>query len=125
MKGLLRMAARVVSLHLPLHPRPRPACRSIGRHAKDQLLLLVLLGAAAHNLDLVRIDQLAAVVELERDIADQEGPDFVAKAVGIERTLSARPKSVLFASLICTKPIQTQPSAEAPVLHQNIRPEEW
>jgi len=125
MKGLLRMAARVVSLHLPLHLRPRLLYRPIGRHAKDRLLLLVLLGTAAHNLDLVRIDQLAAVVELERNVADQESPDFVAKAVGIERTLSAEPKSVLFASLICTEPIQAQPSAEAPVLHQNIRPEEW
>lgn len=112
MKGQLRMADPMVSLHLPLQLRPRLSCQSIGWHARDRLLLLlllVLLGAAAHDLDLVGIDHLAAVVKLERDVTDQEGPDFIAEAVGIERPLDAEAESVLFVSFVCTEPIQTQP----------------
>ena len=50
------------------------------------LLLPWLLRIAAHNLDLVRRD-IVLVVELEVDILDEERPDFVAEAVGIQMTL--------------------------------------
>lgn len=65
------------------------------------LLLVVLLGAAAHDLDLISIDRLAAVVELESDVADQEGPDFVAEAVGVEGALRSERRAesaLLFSS---------------------------
>lgn len=52
------------------------------------LLLVGALRAAADDLDLVCHNRVAAVVHLERDILDQEGPHFVTEAVGIERTLS-------------------------------------
>jgi len=57
------------------------------------LLLFRLLGTAADDLDLVGLHRLAAVVELEGDVTDQEGPDFVAKAVCVERALCSTPWS--------------------------------
>lgn len=43
---------------------------------------LVLLGAAADNLDLVGVD--SGVLHLEGDVLDEEGPDLVAEAVSVE-----------------------------------------
>jgi hypothetical protein len=45
------------------------------------------LAVAANDLDLIGMDRLAGVIHLEGDILDQESPDLVAKAVGIEMTL--------------------------------------
>lgn len=46
-----------------------------------------LLGVAANNLDLVRRDGRTAIVHLECDILDEEGPDFVAESIGIKTSL--------------------------------------
>lgn len=54
----------------------------------DILLLTRLLGVAAHDLDLIRCD-IILIVQLEVDILDEERPDFVAEAVGIEMALQA------------------------------------
>ena len=45
-----------------------------------------LLGVAAHNLHLVRMDHIL-IVELEVDILDQERPDFIAEPIRIQVTL--------------------------------------
>lgn len=50
------------------------------------LLLPRLLRIAAHNLDLLGCD-IVLIIELEVDILDEERPDFVAEAVGIQMTL--------------------------------------
>lgn len=50
------------------------------------------LAVAAHNLHLVGSD-CGLVIQLERYILDQEGPDFVAKSVGIEVTLQIERRS--------------------------------
>jgi len=50
------------------------------------LLLSGLLCIAAHDLDLLGLD-ITLIVELEVDILDEERPDFVAEAVGIQMTL--------------------------------------
>ena len=52
----------------------------------SSLLLPRLLRIAAYNLDLLRRDVIL-VVELEVDILDEERPDFVAEAVGVQMTL--------------------------------------
>ena len=45
------------------------------------------LGIATNDLNLIRLNR-RRILKLERDVLDQEGPDFVAEAVGIEMTLS-------------------------------------
>ena len=62
-------------LHFMIGPLPQPS-----------LLLPRLLRITAHDLDLLRRD-IVLVVELEIDIFDEERPDFVAEAVGIQMTL--------------------------------------
>lgn len=47
------------------------------------------LGVAADNLDLLGLDGVL-VVKFEVDILDQERPDFVAEAVGVQMTLEAQ-----------------------------------
>lgn len=54
------------------------------------LLLPRLLRIAAHDLDLLSRD-IVLIVQLEIDIFDKEGPDFVAEAVGIQMTLFVGP----------------------------------
>lgn len=64
-------------------PRPRPT----------PLLTFRLLGVARHNLHLVDGDGVAGVVrtvQLERHVFDDESPHLVAKAIGVEATLSSR-----------------------------------
>jgi hypothetical protein len=56
-------------------------------NVEELLLLLGTLGAAANDLDLVGLDGLASIVQLEVDIANEEGPDFIAEAICIERSL--------------------------------------
>ena len=53
----------------------------------DLLRVAGSLAVAAHDLDLIRMDCLARVLHLECNILDQEGPDLIAEAVGIEMTL--------------------------------------
>ena len=67
-----RKAQQIRPWHIPF---PHPS-----------LLIPRLLRVAAHNLDLLRRD-IVLVVELEVDILDEERPDFVAEAVGIQMTL--------------------------------------
>ena len=62
----------------------RPPLHILFSHSS--LLLPRLLRIAAHNLDLLRRDVIL-VVELEVDILDEERPDFVAEAVGVQMTL--------------------------------------
>ena len=50
---------------------------------------------AAHNLDLLSLD-VVLIVKLEINILDEECPDFVAEAVGIQMTLYT-PRSVAIA----------------------------
>lgn len=52
------------------------------------LLVIRLLRTAADDLDFVRLNRVAIVVELESDIADEESPNLIAEAVGVERALS-------------------------------------
>ncbi len=47
------------------------------------------LRVAADNLDLLGLDRVL-VVKFEVDILDQERPDFVAEAVGVQMTLEAQ-----------------------------------
>lgn len=51
----------------------------------------------AHDLDLISRERLR-VVHLERDVLDDEGPDVVAEAVGVEVTLGAP-------SVLCAIPL--------------------
>ena len=51
------------------------------------LSLSRLLRVTADNLDLIRLDLLAVVVQLEGDVFDEESPNFVAESVGIEASL--------------------------------------
>lgn len=44
------------------------------------------LRVAAHNLDLVRLDGVR-VVELERDVLDNERPNLIAETVRVEMAL--------------------------------------
>jgi hypothetical protein len=48
--------------------------------------LCLLLALAGHNLDSLGLD-VVCVVQLELDVLDNEGPDLVAEAVGIEVSL--------------------------------------
>jgi hypothetical protein len=48
------------------------------------------LRSTRYYLDLVRRNNLAAVLHLEGDVLQLEGPDFVAEAVGIQTSLSRR-----------------------------------
>lgn len=57
------------------------ACEAVSYRRGD----LILLGAAADDLDLVGVD--GGVLHLEGDVLDQEGPDLVAEAVGVEVSL--------------------------------------
>ena len=58
--------------------------------------MFVLGGAALgfrstrHDLDLIGIDDLAAVLHLERDVFELEGPDLIAESVCIQTPLHAR-----------------------------------
>jgi len=45
------------------------------------------LAVAAHDLDFICMDRLAGIIHLEGDVLDQEGPDLIAEAVGIEMAL--------------------------------------
>ena len=53
------------------------------------LSLSRLLRVATDDLDFLRL-YIGLIVQLEVGVLDQEGPDFVAEAVGIEMTLSVR-----------------------------------
>ena len=53
---------------------------------QPRLLLPRLLRIAAHDLDLLRRD-IVLIVELEVDVFDEERPDLVAEAVGIQMAL--------------------------------------
>lgn len=44
------------------------------------------LGVAANNLDSIGLDRVL-IVKFEVHILDQEGPDFIAEAVGVQVTL--------------------------------------
>lgn len=44
------------------------------------------LRIAAHNLDLVGLDR-SLILQLEVDILDEKGPDFIAEAVCVQMTL--------------------------------------
>ena len=46
------------------------------------------LGVTANNLDFIGLDRVL-VVEFEVHILDQEGPDFVAEAIGVQVTLDS------------------------------------
>ena len=48
------------------------------------------LGVAADNLNLIGLDGVGAVIHLEGNILDEEGPHFVAESVRIEAALFAR-----------------------------------
>ena len=76
---------RRVRLLLPLGLR-RTALLSIGP-----------LGAAADDLDLVGRDRLRAVLHLEGDPFDQEGPHLVAESVRVERALEGQARLDLLA----------------------------
>lgn len=71
------------------------------RRPFSSLALARTLGVAADNLDLVRHDNLAAIVELEVDVLDQEGPHLIAETVGIERALYAQRRVLLISSCSC------------------------
>ena len=69
---------------------------SLGR----QLLFLRPLGAAADDLDLVGLDGLAAIIELESDVPDEEGPYFIAETVCVQRTLFGEERRNLRSALL-------------------------
>lgn len=46
----------------------------------------LVLEGTANNLDLLSLD-LLRIVQLEFDVLDDEGPDFVTEAVGVEMAL--------------------------------------
>lgn len=69
-----------------------------GMRGSLTLLALRTFGVAADDLDLVGRDELGAVLHLERDVLDQEGPYFVAEAVRIQRSLIRKPEAVNDAS---------------------------
>jgi hypothetical protein len=62
----------------------------------DLLRVARSLAVAAHDLYLIRLDRLTRVVHLERNVLNQESPDFVAKAIRIKMTL---PTSALIQTL--------------------------
>lgn len=68
---------------------PKTVNNGIRKTRNSALLIAVIgtLGTAANNLDLIGLDGLPALIELEGDVANQEGPDFIAEAVSIEGTL--------------------------------------
>ena len=45
-----------------------------------------LLGVAAHDFDLLRLD-IVLIVELEVDVFDEKGPHIIAEAIGIKMAL--------------------------------------
>lgn len=59
-----------------------------GTACRGGLLSLVFfaLGLTRHDFDLVDFD-LLRIVEFEFDVLEDEGPDFVTEAVGVEMTL--------------------------------------
>ena len=61
----------------------RPVWREVGRLLGR---LIRLLGQTSDDFDLLGVE-LVLVVHLEVDVLDQEGPDFVAEAVGVEVAL--------------------------------------
>jgi hypothetical protein len=88
-----------LSLDSNVHTVPRRVCTTTTAGtvrlvratstATGFVLLLVtgLLGIAAQDLDLVGYHSLLAILHLERDILDNEGPDLIAETVRIERAL--------------------------------------
>lgn len=76
---------------------PALPSRGPARRSSSLLTLARTLRVAADDLDLVRVDDVAAVVELELYVLDEEGPDLVAETVGIERALYTHTKSSLSA----------------------------
>ena len=61
----------------------RPVWREVGRLLGR---FICLLGQTGDDLDLLGVE-LVLVVHLEVDVLDEEGPDFVAEAVGVEVAL--------------------------------------
>lgn len=52
------------------------------------LSLLLPLGLASHNLDLLRLKLLCVVIKFEIDVLDDKSPDLVAEPVHVEMSLS-------------------------------------
>jgi hypothetical protein len=77
----------------PVHPRKRSSTMSLGRG-----VLLRFLRSTAHYLDLVRLH--CCVLHLECYVFDEEGPDFVAEAVGVEVALGCVSDAVRCTSLM-------------------------
>ena len=76
------------------------------RQKQTQLSLARTLCITADNLDAVGVD-LVRVVELEVDVLDNEGPDVVTEAVGIEVALHSTGQYSLLLAASC----KLQPSS--------------
>lgn len=77
-------------------PRGRKRHESLNER---ELCLPRSLAVAAHDLDLVRGD-CRLVVQFERDILDEECPDFVTESVGIQVALFQEKGGVSFSDLL-------------------------
>ena len=66
---------------------PSPILANKGKdNLQESGALRLVLGLTADNLDLINFN-LLRIVELELDVFDDEGPHFVAEAVGVEMSL--------------------------------------
>lgn len=75
-------------------PLWRPLYFGSGLSQAPSLLLSGLLRIAAHDLDLLCRD-IVLIIELEVDIFDEEGPDFVAEAICIQMALCNLPLAMI------------------------------
>jgi len=68
---------------------PREAACNIGlrQAASKNSGFAGLLSVTANNLDFVRGDNDARSVHFESDVSDEEGPNLIAKSVGIKTAL--------------------------------------
>jgi hypothetical protein len=89
------------------------------RSLEDSLSLTRTFRVAADNLNTVGVD-LVRVVELEVYVFDDECPDIVAEAVGIEMSLRAR-KLATQAAAICATATHLERQPRLDLIRQYVR----
>jgi len=65
------------------------------QHLSSFLSFARFLGVARHDLDFISVDKLS-ILQLESNVFDKEGPDFVTESICVEMSLLRRGEKVAF-----------------------------